>query len=47
MKLGTMVYNGEIYNLDYMNSEEIKNLLYKVESDKERDLSEQKSEREK
>lgn len=35
MKLGTVVYEGKIYNLDYMNSAEIEKLLKKVENKKE------------
>ena len=30
MKLGTIVYEDKIYNLDYMGSEEIEELLKKV-----------------
>ena len=30
MKLGTIVCEGKIYNLDYMSSEEIEELLKKV-----------------
>jgi len=30
MKLGTIVYENKIYNLDYMSSEEIEELLKKV-----------------
>ena len=30
MKLGTFAYEDKIYNLDYMNSEEIDELLKKV-----------------
>ena len=30
MKLGTIVYEEKIYNLDYMSSEEIEGLLKKV-----------------
>ena len=30
MKLGTMVYEEKIYNLDYMSSKEIEGLLEKV-----------------
>ena len=29
MKLGTVVYEGKIYNLDYMSSEEVQVLLKK------------------
>lgn len=36
MKLGTIVYDGEIYNLDYMNISEINELLNKIEIQKEK-----------
>lgn len=32
MKLGTVVYENKIYNLDYMSIEEMKVLLEKIES---------------
>lgn len=35
MKLGTFVYENQIYNLDYMVSEEVKELLRNVEMHKE------------
>lgn len=44
MKFGTIVYDGEIYNLDYMSSEEVKNLLDKVEAEKNKDFCEAKNE---
>ena len=44
MKFGTIAYDGEIYNLDYMSSEEVKNLLDKVEAEKNKDFCEQKNE---
>ena len=31
MKLGTVVYDSKIYNLDYMTTEEMKQLLQKIE----------------
>ena len=34
MKLGTVVYNEKIYNLDYMSTEEMKNLLKIIEKEK-------------
>ena len=34
MKLGTVVYENKIYNLDYMTTEEMKQLLVKIDSDK-------------
>ena len=33
MKLGTVVYESKIYNLDYMSIEEMKTLLEKIESE--------------
>lgn len=33
MKLGTVVYKNKIYNLDYMTSEELKNLLNEIETE--------------
>ena len=38
MKLGTVVYEGKIYNLDYMNSNEVEELLNKIEQKKEKDF---------
>lgn len=32
MKLGTVVYENKIYNLDYMSIEEMKILLEKIEN---------------
>ena len=32
MKLGTLVYDNKIYNLDYMSIEEMKELLERIES---------------
>ena len=32
MKLGTVVYENKIYNLDYMSIEEMKELLEKIEN---------------
>lgn len=32
MKLGTVVYENKIYNLDYMSVEEMKTLLEKIET---------------
>lgn len=34
MKLGTVVYQNKIYNLDYMTTEEMEKLLKKIETDK-------------
>lgn len=33
MKLGTVVYDNKIYNLDYMSIEEMKELLERIESE--------------
>lgn len=42
MKLGTVVYDGKIYNLDYMTTEEMKQLLDKIEKDKLTTIAEAK-----
>ena len=42
MKLGTVVYDNKIYNLDYMTTEEMKQLLDKIENDKKTTLAEAK-----
>ncbi len=42
MKLGTVVYEGKIYNLDYMTTEEMKQLLTKIENDKKTTIAEAK-----
>jgi hypothetical protein len=42
MKLGTVVYDGKIYNLDYMNTTEVKELLQKVEDQKLQEFSQGK-----
>ena len=42
MRLGTVVYNGKIYNLDYMNTSEVKELLNKIEQQKETEISQGK-----
>ena len=34
MKLGTVVYDNKIYNLDYMTTDEMKQLLQKIEISK-------------
>ena len=39
MNLGTVAYNGEIYNLDYMNANEVKKLLQDIEKNKEKELN--------
>lgn len=43
MKLGTVVYDGKIYNLDYMDTNEVKELLKKVEQKKEVEISQGKN----
>ncbi len=40
MKLGTIVFEGKIYNLDYMKKDEIKELLGKIGEDKKGKFSE-------
>ena len=42
MKLGTVVYEGKIYNLDYMNTNEVQDLLKKVEQKKDNEFSQGK-----
>ena len=42
MKLGTVVYDGKIYNLDYMTSEEVESLLKKVEAEKAKNFAQGK-----
>jgi len=42
MKLGTVVYENRIYNLDYMTSGEVETLLKKVEDDKAKNIAEGK-----
>ena len=43
MKLGTVVYEGKIYNLDYMNTNEVEELLKKIEKNKTSDFSQGKN----
>lgn len=43
MKLGTVVYDNKIYNLDYMTAEEMKQLLKKIEDDKKATITEAKN----
>ncbi|MBR2290197.1 MAG: hypothetical protein IJ867_06395 [Clostridia bacterium] len=43
MKLGTIVYEGKIYNLDYMNTNEVEELLKKVEQKKASEFSQGKN----
>ncbi|MBR3614257.1 MAG: hypothetical protein IKL55_03670 [Clostridia bacterium] len=42
MKLGTVVYDNRIYNLDYMTTEEMKMLLQKIETEKKSNILEAK-----
>lgn len=42
MKLGTIVYDNEIYNLDYMTAEEAKKVLDTIEEDKIKNIAEGK-----
>ena len=43
MKLGTVVYEGKIYNLDYMNTNEVTELLKKIEKKKASEISQGKN----
>ena len=43
MKLGTVVYDSKIYNLDYMTAEEMMQLLKRIENDKKNNLSDAKN----
>jgi hypothetical protein len=42
MKLGTVVYEGKIYNLDYMNTKEVEELLKKIDEKKTQEFSQGK-----
>lgn len=42
MKLGTIAYDSEIYNLDYMTAEEVREVLDKIEQDKRKNIVEGK-----
>lgn len=42
MKLGTVVYNNKIYNLDYMSAEEMKNLKQQIEQEQKSSFKEAK-----
>lgn len=42
MKLGTVVYEGKMYNLDYMSLQELQELLSKIEENKKLDFSQGK-----
>ena len=43
MKLGTVVYDNEIYNLDYMTDEEIKEVIDIIEEKKRKNIQEIKN----
>ena len=43
MKLGTIVYENEIYNLDYMSDEELKDVINKIENNKKKNIYEMKN----
>ena len=43
MKLGTVVYNNQIYNLDYMSIEEMRELLNKIKKKKKSGISDAKN----
>ena len=43
MELVKIVYDNEIYNLDYMTSEEIKKVLDSVEEEKRKHISQGKN----
>ena len=42
MKLGTVVYQSKIYNLDYMSLEEMKELLKMIEEEKNQNFQDAK-----
>ena len=42
MKLGTVVYDSKIYNLDFMTADEMMQLLKKIEDDKRENITEAK-----
>lgn len=43
MKLGTVVYEGKMYNLDYMSLQEMQELLNKIEENKKQNFSQGKN----
>ncbi|MBR3696919.1 MAG: hypothetical protein IKM97_01400 [Clostridia bacterium] len=43
MKLGTVVYENKIFNLDYMTKEEVEALLKKIEEDKSKNIAKGKN----
>ena len=42
MKLGTVVFENKIYNLDYMQADEIKAILKKIDESKKKEVSDTK-----
>lgn len=42
MKFGTVVYDNKIYNLDYMTSVEVEELLKNIENEKAKNLAQGK-----
>lgn len=42
MNLGTVVYKNKIYNLDYMKTEELKELLAQIEEEKKQSFNDVK-----
>lgn len=42
MNLGTVVYKNKIYNLDYMKTDELKQLLDEIEEEKKKNFQEVK-----
>ena len=42
MKLGTVVYNDKIYNLDYMTKDEMLQLLKNISKEKKKSFTEAK-----
>ncbi len=42
MKLGTVVYNNKIYNLDYMSTEEMEQLLKIITEEQKKSFDEAK-----
>lgn len=43
MKLGTIVYEEKMYNLDYMSLQEVQDLLDKIEENKRKVFSQGKN----
>ena len=44
MELGTMAVNKQVFNLDFMNSEEIEEIIKKIEKEKSKIKKELKKE---